>query len=362
MIYHAVEIALSALSLLADSEDTNATRYRRVLGVHIGERADRENVVGELLSHCGTHFRNVRRAIVSSLLGCDPCGYNYGERALVLARDGIVVYPTMLLEPSADQRKALSWKVKPGSIRFENQAYEVIEEEVGWRQTLQKLDDSLIKPLNLYTTDESGKTIYNGLKPRSDWQYLYTGCHLIGRGDGVKLAVMTKLRFRDLYFESDQSLKSFQKGNSTVETFLLWSQAMEELATARVLSESDQVDYSEEEEIASKLSDRSVLETTCWADQDLLHKWNCLSACPRHETSMPHTTRTPQNTIICTRGDTMLRLSSLSTLNENPAWHVIMANGANLVRAMEIAEAEVPVDNRSVGDSRGARQKWAIIM
>jgi hypothetical protein len=62
----------------------------------------------------------------------------------------------------------------------------------------------------------------------------------------------------------------------------------------------------------------------------------------------------------------MLRLFSLSILNENPAWHVIKANGANLVRAMKIALLVVllvPIDNSSLSDSRrGTGQKWVIVV
>ncbi|KAL8922038.1 MAG: hypothetical protein Q9172_003721 [Xanthocarpia lactea] len=273
-----------------------------------------ERMVGKLLHGHGMLSHHFRQIILEMLL---PHNEKLRGDELVIAGNGMVIYPSIIADPNCKKKAALGLTVILGTIRKGKERYTVVKE----------LQDSLpseLVELGYLRPFDGGKFV--GLVPKAvpNQAELET----LSTVRGTELMVKNIIRFTDLTttqpIDESSRIRTFDIKSTTHRTGrdFSWLRAIDNLATAKHLCNEHMMTRHGEEALAKRLADEHYFEQLRWVSPFSGHEYDEHSKQGRKLVA-----RTCQDPLLC--------LYQLSL----PDLFAIVTHGVSLIKGIALAES-----------------------
>ena len=342
-------IATSALaSLFLEDLDSNnlfqQTSYFSVAIFH-----DRSKFIEKVISQSGIDFKGLQR----SIFACIFCAFDqdFVGDEIVIAREGLILYPAALFSPRIEKQGALNLALHPGTIRLDSlneqklnhKRYRYVR-EVSQKDNFSGFSSSEVESVKAFSGSK-----YLGLIPKTDWMAKEPDFFAVSSIKGDSIFVKPTLRiYRSRPTNSkmpvhqpkalsafDNSPHKWTSGISTSayhEVHFTYLEALEGLACCLYVPRSGTFTTSAEKSLAVQL--RRELDCTAWL-------------CPSSQMRVDPDRRQPGKTnqssarfIVHTGNNPHLAFYQLSMSQPGSLRYVLVERGCNLVKAVQGVEKE----------------------
>ena len=252
-IEHAIDIAVNALALMT------WTALPKFNGIELtgmmGSTSGYESMLTQLLTPMGMVASEFRQELIRFTL---PNYTGVQGHELILEQNGLVLYPSIILDPTCDRKAALGHVLTLGSIRRDGERYSLVTDfNYGTSHMREVPKEGNLQPF------KNGK--YVGLMPESDLHR--TDIEVSSDIQGTTIAVRTLLKIRSkTSFRPDNRAKTVAKRDldQFIERDFSWLQALENLATAVHLDGMDALTRRGEENLARRMFNAGKFSSIYW--------------------------------------------------------------------------------------------------
>ena len=338
----AIMVTTSALGHLMAQRSGNkngTTTY--IPYIHLATYKEREHMIELLLSTRGIEYRRFRRTLYSCILSSIDTEEALDD-ALVIERDGLLLYPKIILdEEEIERSSAFEFCIRPGVIKTESaQRYKFVR-ELSQRDPKDPLISMSSK---LESVKAFSGSDYIGIKPRTDWmaqppEFL---AYISIQGDSLLIrsilrvfpaaSTTTQSAFRALNpFATRTAPQQLDISPPWVDWRFQYRDVLETLATAFFVPKSS-FSIHAESSLAKKY--RNVLDSTLWLYPGSPQRGTVPENFGDNSLDYRFIVYTGSN-----KGLTLFQLSNGTDLHSKT---VLMERGCNLMQAIHAAEQAKP--------------------
>ena len=270
------------------------------------------SILSSFLQDPGVPLREFQLMVLEIIF---PHHHELKGNVLMIASDGLVIWPSIIEKPSIERRMALALTFTPGYIKRKGERFSMVVEETEVVPLTFRGIESL-GPANPFDQDRDS---FTGLFPRSG--LLQTELHVLTSTRGTILFVNTDMVFKGPNASWDEIAKSLRLGNNTgiFGREFSWLRVIEGISAAIHLDSRDIMTHTGEENLARRIwieSARPQNELPEWISAD--SSWHPASR---------------GKYIARTCGDIMLCLYQLSQQNQ----FFVICHNASLIKAVSVA-------------------------
>ena len=344
MLDLALVISTTALASLFLEDSTNSDIAEHNSYITFGLQEDRTRFIQSLIGRFGIPFKRFYESIFACLF-CVNSNIFVGDE-VVVAREGLVLYPIVLLSPTLDQQGGLNLTLHRGAIRWDqldHQRYQYVR-EILHGDIFVGTSKAEIEPIRAFSGSK-----YQGLVPKADWLTQPPEHFALSSIKGDSILIKPTLRIHRKreatsqapIHQTDWKLSIFDNtprlhtrysdALPCYQVHFSYLNALKGLTCALYVPRSGAFSTRAEQNLAKQL--RRELEKTYWL---------CPSS-QRREVMWGDLTKIDQNKkrfIVNTDRYPILALYRLSILTGGLSRYVLVENGCNLVQAIQCVEKE----------------------
>ena len=305
---------------------------------------DRRDLVADIVDHSGMPFGQFYKSIFACILCVNNVRFagkvENIDDIIVVGREGLVLYPRILLSPNIEQQGAFNLALHRGFIRLDklnHQRYRYVREMIHPEHLGGRFE---VQPVNAFSGSR-----YNGLVPKTDWMVqepeFFVGCSI--EGDSILVKPTLRVFHKQTAISSAHIKKTpsvfanTSRFNLTQgftppshEVYFRYLEALSGLIGATYVRRSGTFSSQAEVNLAKQL--REELDQTVWL---------CPSSTVQYtQNDYVKYMNNDSRFIAYTDHRPLLALYRLSTVTMGASRYVLVEPGCNLIKAIQQAEKE----------------------